>query len=104
MSDAVKKYNAGTNKVSTTMNSKKVEEDEDVKLPEFKDTVPQAIQKGRVAAKLTQKELAVKINERQQVINDYESGNGIPAQAVLVKLEKALNVKLRGKDIGAPLK
>lgn len=37
------------------------------------------------------------------VIQDYEQGKAIPAPMVLSKLEKALKVKLRGKDIGTPL-
>eukprot|EP01132_Coremiostelium_polycephalum_P005041 gene5041-6272_t len=105
MSDIVKKYNAGTNKRSTGVNTTKIAEaEEDQALPELQASVPQAIQRARVALKLTQKDLAVKINERQGVVNDYESGNAIPSQPVLIKLEKALNVKLRGKDIGKPLK
>ncbi|KAF2074354.1 hypothetical protein CYY_004330 [Polysphondylium violaceum] len=104
MADIVKKYNAGTNKVATGINAKKIEESEDVKIPELKVSVSRAIQKARVAMGINQKELAIKINERQGVVNDYENGNAIPSQAVLGKLEKALNVKLRGKDIGSPLK
>jgi putative transcription factor len=37
------------------------------------------------------------------VINEYEQAKGIPNQQILAKLERALGVKLRGKDIGAPL-
>lgn len=37
------------------------------------------------------------------MINDYESGKAVPNQQVLAKLERALGVKLRGKDIGGPL-
>lgn len=37
------------------------------------------------------------------MINDYESAKAIPSQQVLGKIERALGVKLRGKDIGAPL-
>lgn len=48
-------------------------------------------------------DLATKINEKQSVINDYESGKAVPNQQVLAKLERALGVKLRGKDIGSPL-
>ena len=52
---------------------------------------------------MTQKDLATKVNEKPSVINDYESGRAIPSQQVLAKLERALGVKLRGKDIGSPL-
>ena len=36
-------------------------------------------------------------------MNEYESGKAIPNQQVLGKMEKALGIKLRGKDIGSPL-
>lgn len=36
-------------------------------------------------------------------VNEYESGKAIPNQQVLGKLERALGVKLRGKNIGEPL-
>lgn len=36
-------------------------------------------------------------------MNEYESGKAIPNQQVLGKLERALGVKLRGKNIGEPL-
>jgi len=69
------------------------------------------VQVGKAMAKarsdktppMTQKDLATKVNEKPSVINDYESGRAIPSQQVLAKLERALGVKLRGKDIGTPL-
>ncbi|KAF9114763.1 multiprotein-bridging factor 1 [Mortierella sp. AM989] len=65
--------------------------------------VGKAIAQARGALKLTQKELGVKVNEKQTVINDYEAGRAVPNQQILGKLERALGVKLRGKDIGSPL-
>jgi len=44
-----------------------------------------------------------RVNEKPQVVNDYESGRAIPNQQIISKLERAVGVKLRGKDIGAPL-
>ncbi|EGC33278.1 hypothetical protein DICPUDRAFT_154675 [Dictyostelium purpureum] len=98
-------YGAGTNKILNGVNQKKIEEaDEDAALPELKASVPKAISKARNDLKMTQKDLAFKVNERPSVINDYENGTAIPSQPILAKLEKALNVKLRGKDVGKPLK
>lgn len=53
--------------------------------------------------KLTQKDLATKINEKPQVIGEYESGKSVPNQQILAKMERVLGIKLRGKDIGEPL-
>jgi len=37
------------------------------------------------------------INEKPQIIQEYESGKAIPNQQIIGKLERALGVKLRGK-------
>uniref|UniRef100_A0A4W6CJW3 Endothelial differentiation-related factor 1 n=1 Tax=Lates calcarifer TaxID=8187 RepID=A0A4W6CJW3_LATCA len=65
--------------------------------------VGKVIQKGRQDNGLTQKDLATKINEKPQVIADYESGKAIPNNQVMGKIERAIGLKLRGKDIGLPL-
>lgn len=49
---------------------------------------------------MSQKDLATKICEKPQVVNDYEAGRGIPNNAIIAKIERALAVKLRGKDKG----
>ena len=54
---------------------------------------------GRLAKKMTQAQLAQQINERPQVIQEYESGKAIPNQQILAKLERVLGVKLRGKGM-----
>ena len=58
------------------------------------------IQKGRQDKGITQKELATKVCEKPQVVNEYEQGKGIPNNQIMIKLEKALGIKLRGKDKG----
>ena len=63
-----------------------------------------SIQQARLAKGFTQKDLAVKINEKQNMINDYESGKAIPNVQVLGKMERILGIKLRGKEIGSELK
>lgn len=45
---------------------------------------------------LTQKYVADKVNEKNSVIQGYESGNAIPSPQILGKLERVLGVKLRG--------
>ena len=53
-----------------------------------------AIVAARTAKKMTQKELATKINERPQVIQEYESGKAIPNPQTLSKLDRALGIHL----------
>ncbi|KAG6897851.1 Endothelial differentiation- factor 1, partial [Termitomyces sp. T32_za158] len=62
-----------------------------------------AIQDGRMALKLSQKDLAQKVNEKPSIIQDYESGKAVPNTQVLGKLERTLGIKLRGSDIGKKL-
>jgi len=61
------------------------------------------IQQGRQAKSMTQKDLATKICEKPQVVNDYESGKAIPNHQIISKMERALGMKLRGKDKGQEL-
>ena len=55
------------------------------------------IQQARMAKSLTQKQLATLINEKPNVIAEYEQGKAIPNHQILGKLERKLGVKLRGK-------
>ncbi len=73
-------------------------------IPTVSMDVSKTIQKGRIEKGLTQKDLAGKINEKPTLINDYESGKAIPNAQVLGKMERILGIKLRGKDIGTPLR
>ncbi|CCD27277.1 multiprotein-bridging factor 1 NDAI_0K00860 [Naumovozyma dairenensis CBS 421] len=82
----------------------KVDRETDIVKPKKLDPiVGKTIARIRTEKNLSQKDLATKINEKPTVINDYESARASPNQQVLGKLERALGVKLRGKDIGQPL-
>ncbi|CAR23224.1 Multiprotein-bridging factor 1 [Lachancea thermotolerans] len=82
----------------------KIDRETDIVVPKKLDlSVGKAISRARGEKKLTQKDLATKVNEKPTVINDYEAGRAIPNQQILAKLERALGVKLRGKNIGEPL-
>ncbi|XP_051135560.1 multiprotein-bridging factor 1b-like [Andrographis paniculata] len=97
--ETIKKSNAGTNKAALkVLNIKKLDEDtENLTHEKVPSELKKAIMQARMNKKLTQSELAKMINEKPQVIQEYESGKAIPNQLILSKLEKALGVKLRGK-------
>uniref|UniRef100_A0A8C2CQB1 Endothelial differentiation related factor 1 n=1 Tax=Cyprinus carpio TaxID=7962 RepID=A0A8C2CQB1_CYPCA len=56
--------------------------------------VGKVIQKGRQDKGLTQKDLATKINEKPQIIAEYESGKAIPNNQVMGKIERAIGKQL----------
>lgn len=96
---------AGQNKQhSITKNTAKLDrETEELHHDRVTLEVGKVIQRGRQSKGLTQKDLATKINEKPQVIADYESGRAIPNNQVLGKTERAIGLKLRGKDVGKPI-
>lgn len=55
------------------------------------------MQTARGDLKLSQKDVAQKVNEKPSIIQDYESGKAIPNAQILGKLERVLGVKLRGR-------
>ncbi|CAO3594492.1 unnamed protein product [Absidia cylindrospora] len=82
----------------------KLDRDNEVAPPPKVDiSVGKALQKGRQDKGMTQKDLAQTINEKPQVVNEYEAGKATPNQQVLGKMERALGIRLRGKNIGEPL-
>jgi len=76
------KYGAGQNKHSvSSMNTAKLDrETEELKHDKISLDVGKLIQKGRQDKNLTQKDLATKICEKPQVVNEYESGKAVPNQ------------------------
>ena len=97
---AVKKDVSNVNKAGPGRNALKLEnETEELTHKTVNAEVKKAIMQGRLAKKLTQAQLAQQINERPQVIQEYESGKAIPNQQILGKLERVLGVKLRGKGM-----
>merc|ERR1719384_276753 len=93
-----KKYGAGGNKSAhsaTALSAKKLEEADDVgKIARVDKSLSKAIMQARTAKKMTQKELATAINEKPQVVAEYESGKAIPNGAIIVKIERKLGCKL----------
>ncbi|MBA0624917.1 hypothetical protein Godav_010186, partial [Gossypium davidsonii] len=93
--------NAGTNRAassSTSLNTRKLDEDtENLAHDRVPTELKKAIMQARMDKKLTQAQLAQMINEKPQIIQEYESGKAIPNQQIIGKLERALGAKLRGK-------
>jgi len=95
--------NMGNKAASDHQHIAKIDRESDIIAPaKVGLSVGKAIQQGRMSKQWTQKDLSAKVNEKTSVINDYEMGRAIPSQQVLSKLERALGVKLRGKNIGQP--
>uniref|UniRef100_A0A7S2SAV4 HTH cro/C1-type domain-containing protein n=1 Tax=Rhizochromulina marina TaxID=1034831 RepID=A0A7S2SAV4_9STRA len=58
-------------------------------------SLSKAIMQARLAKKMNQKQLATAINEKPQIIQEYETGKAIPNQQIIGKLERALGCQLR---------
>uniref|UniRef100_A0A8D9AFT6 Endothelial differentiation-related factor 1 homolog n=1 Tax=Cacopsylla melanoneura TaxID=428564 RepID=A0A8D9AFT6_9HEMI len=103
--DTQSKFGAGTNKQpGTTKNTAKLDrETEELKHDKVPLDLGKLLMQGRQTKGWSQKDLATKINEKPQIVNDYEAGRGIPNQAIIGKMERALGIRLRGKDRGKPL-
>jgi len=88
--------NAGANKTAGGKSLAKLENETETF---HHDTVPlsmgKEIQKARVAKGMSQAQLAQAINEKPQVVNQYESGKAIPNGQVISKMERVLGAKLR---------
>jgi putative transcription factor len=98
--ETIKKFNAGSNKAATSatgLNTKKLDDETEVLAHERVSTdLKKNIMQARLDKKLTQAQLAQQINEKPQVIQEYESGKAIPNNQIITKLERVLGVKLRG--------
>uniref|UniRef100_A0A8H7Y5A8 HTH cro/C1-type domain-containing protein n=1 Tax=Psilocybe cubensis TaxID=181762 RepID=A0A8H7Y5A8_PSICU len=102
-----KKISAGGNKAHQGTDHQriaKLDRENEVAPPaKVAPSVGRAIQDARLELKLSQKDVAQKVNEKPSVIQDYESSKAIPNPQILGKLERVLGVKLRGSDIGKKL-
>ena len=93
-----KRYGAGGNASAhsaTIMSAKKLEEATDVgTIAKVDKSLSKVIMQARMAKKMTQKELATAINEKPQVVGEYESGKAIPNPQIIGKIERKLGCKL----------
>jgi putative transcription factor len=94
-----RKMNAGSNKSGAhgpTKNLAKLENETEVFAHEtVSSELKKQIQSARLAKKMTQAQLAQAINEKPQIINEYESGKAIPNPQILSKMSRILGVKLK---------
>ncbi|RNF19029.1 transcription factor [Trypanosoma conorhini] len=103
--DVMKKehFHANAQKTDLGANAKRLDEDTDIlKLKRVDNALRINIQRARQAKEWTQQDLARHIAERAGVVTEYESGKAVPEERVLVKMEKALGVHLRGVMAGKP--
>lgn len=93
-----KRYGAGGNKSAHStgaLSNRKLEEADDVgTIAKVDKSLSKAIMQARMAKKMNQKQLATLINEKPQVVAEYESGKAIPNPQIISKLERKLGVKL----------
>ncbi|KAL6744790.1 DNA binding helix-turn helix protein [Haematococcus lacustris] len=99
-----KKFNAGTNnKAAVTTTTGKSAAKLEAETEDFhrachhrvSSTLKTQIIQARTAKKMTQAQLAQAINEKPQIIQEYESGKAIPNPQVLSKLSRILGVTLK---------
>ena len=81
-------------RVEISKQDKALLNDDDVpKLKTFGKENGNTLRNARTAKNLTQEQLANQINERKNLINQYENGNIVVDNKVLNKLRRVLNVK-----------
>jgi len=102
--ETTKKYGGGGNQQHRTSKDTAAvcRDTEETKIETVSLSVGKLIMKGRNDKGMTQKDLATRINEKPQVINDYEAGRAIPNNQILSKIERAVGLKLRGDNKGQP--
>ena len=79
---------------ATVMSAAKLDNTEETRHQSSGKALGAAIMQARVAKKWAQKDLATKINEKAQIVQQYEQGSAIPNPQIIQKLERALNCRL----------
>tara|TARA_Y100000591_G_scaffold198061_1_gene171322 strand:- start:726 stop:1046 length:321 start_codon:yes stop_codon:yes gene_type:complete len=90
-------FHKKTNNNEIKKEVKKYEEDFIEKKAVISVNNSKLIQQARMNKKMTQQQLAQKINKDQKTIQLYESGKTVPDYGVMCKIEKVLGIKLNKK-------
>jgi len=102
-----KKTTGGSNKAHQGPDHQRIakldRENEVAPPPKVNPAVGKAMQAARLALQMSQKDLALKVNEKQSVLQDIESGRATANPQILGKIERQLGVRLRGNAIGTKL-
>ena len=87
---SLKTQSLNSNKIDIP-NIKKIENEEDTfVIKTVSLNVSKRIAQKRCEQKLTQKELAFKLNLPEKIIKEYEAGKAVPNHVILNKIEKIL--------------
>ena len=73
------------------------EETENFRHERVPGALRRAIAQARQEKKMTQAQLAHAMSERQQVVQEYESGKAIPDGRMIAKMSRILGVNLRAR-------
>jgi len=92
-----KNYTANKNNTANKNISTKILEDDidNFEIKTVSRSLSVQIQQARIAKKITQKELAQKLNSQPSIIQSYENGKAIPNGEFLAKMSKILGVRLK---------
>jgi len=94
------KYNSGKNEQRPKDDVRKYDGDDIPKIKKVSTSLKTNLMNARQSKGWTQKELAQRINEKPTVISQYESGQAIPNNTIINKLEKVLGTKIREPKSG----
>ena len=76
------------------VSNKKSNENDVIKINKTNIELKKAMQQARLSCKMSQKDVAQRMNVKTNLIVDYESGKLAPSNSFLSKMEKIYNTKL----------
>jgi putative transcription factor len=92
------KLNSASSSVEAYQKLSKIEkEDENLHIERISPELKQQIIRARCDKKLTQADLAKKINEPLKIVQEYENGKATPNNQILQKMSRILGVTLKKK-------